>query len=58
MTYKLINSTEEIDNNSGDYIFGIRFYDEDGFEIIEEEIWFKTEKTRERYLNRRKSCLF
>lgn len=50
MTYKLINSKEEIDNNGGDYIFGIRYYDEDWIELIDDEIWFKTEKEREHYL--------
>jgi hypothetical protein len=54
MRYKLVNSTEEIDNNSGDYIFGIRFYDEDGIVIEDDEIWFKTEKERELYLKKEK----
>jgi hypothetical protein len=54
MSYKLINSTDERDNHGGEYIFGIRYYDEDLFEIVEDEIWFKTEKERELYLKENK----
>jgi hypothetical protein len=52
MRYRLLNSTDEKDNYGGEYIFGIRYYDEDLFEIVEDEIWFKTEKERELYLKK------